>query len=43
MVMTDEEKRLTAYMRLVAVVPALPSIRPIHKAPSVPRGRALVW
>ena len=43
MVMTDEEKRLTAYHEAGHAVVALhqPASDPIHKATIIPRGRAL--
>lgn len=43
MVMTDEEKKLTAYHEAGHAVVALhqPESDPIHKATIIPRGRAL--
>ena len=45
MVMTEEERKLTAYHEAGHAVIAVysPASDPIHKATIIPRGRALVW
>ena len=45
MVMTEEEKTLTAYHEAGHAIVSfnMPSYYPIHKATIIPRGRALEW